>query len=260
MTPALTINGVDLSALGVTLHSASALPLGGEATQLVEIPGRYGAVRTGGHATAGEKTYEGNWLAEDLAAGEDVAHASAVARRDALVAALRGECVIRQPDFPDREWVGWLQAQGSTAKFLDPEWVAKGGALTLRFALPDPTARARTTTVAAGTPASLALGTATSPLTVEVTPSAPATRVVVTVLGAGTPLRVFGWTGGVPAGVTWTLDAESRSLLVGGAPAFGGREPGYRFPLAEPGADQVQVAVTGGGSCAVSVSYRKRWW
>jgi hypothetical protein len=87
--------------------------------------------------------------------------------------------VIRLSDYPDREWVGYLQQGPSRASAIGPAWITRAEGVVLQWSIPDPTGRGQVEI--SQVPGALALGTAPSPLRVEVQNGgvAPITRVVV---------------------------------------------------------------------------------
>lgn len=252
----IVVNGTDLSTLGVLFRQRSFPSLGGERSALVPIPGRSGGVRMGGSVEPGSLSVEGHWYETD--------HETARRRLDSLAALLQGENVVRFTDYPDREWVGHFQQAPNRAQFLDPQWISAGGRLTLEWALPDPTARAQAETSVSGAAPALALGTAPSALTVQVTNGATAaiTRVVVDVRAGTTVLRSLDWSGSLALSATLLIDAGRSQVRIGTANAVQGITSASVFPVADPaaGADNVAVAVTGGGGHSITTRYRRRWW
>lgn len=168
----ITVNGVDLRDLGFVASGRPQLPrLGGERTHIQQIPGRYGGVRMGGQVGDDTLSVTGHISAPD--------HATLLERIDLLTRVLQGRSVIRLSDYPDREWIGYLQQGPSRAAAIGPAWITRAENVVLSWTVPDPTARSQAEI--AQVPGALALGTAPSPLRVEVQNGgvAPITRVVV---------------------------------------------------------------------------------
>lgn len=237
----ITVNGTDLATLGVIARARAPLPLGIRSQHTVTIPGGY-PVRTGEEIAAGKLTLDGSLLAAD--------HDTVLTQVDALALLLRGECVIRLSDYPDREWVGYLE-DASTLALHDPAWVQHSGALSLEWALPDPRARAQVETVLAGSGA-LVLGSAPSEIRVEVSGLAAATVRVHAGGSAGTILTELVWAGAAGALV---IDTETATISVDGANAIDGMTAASVFPVADPaeGADYIEVPA------GATVRYRRRW-
>lgn len=237
----IIVNGTDLATLGVIARGRAALPLGIRSPRTVSIPGGY-PVRTGEEIAAGKLTIDGALLAAD--------HDAVLANVDALALLLRGECVIRLDDYPDREWVGYLE-DASKLALHDPAWVQRSGALSLAWTLPDPRARARVETVRTGSGA-LVLGSAPSEIRVEATGLTDATVRVRAGGSAGTILTELVWSGAAGALV---IDTETATISVDGANAIDGMTAASVFPVADPaeGADYIEV------SAGATVRYRRRW-
>lgn len=171
----ITVNGVDLRDLGFVASGRPQLPrLGGERTHVQTIPGRYGGVRMGGQVGDDTLSVTGHISAPD--------HATLLQRLDLLAGVLQGRSVIRLSDYPDREWVGYLQQGPSRASAIGPAWITRAENIVLQWTIPDPTARGQVEI--SQVPGALALGTAPSPLRVEVQNGgvAPISRVVVEAL------------------------------------------------------------------------------
>src|SRR5690606_22124227 len=115
-------------------------------------------------------------------------------------------------------------------------WASRAARVTLDWLLADPTAVARAETVLAGPTALLTLGTAPSPIAVDVQASAggPITRIVVTVQAGATVLRRLQWDGTLAPPSAWRLDDESYSVTVDGANAIDGLTADSEFPDADP--------------------------
>lgn len=255
----ITVGGVDLTTLGFVPLPRDLPRLGGERSVVVPVPGAVGGVHLGGRVEPGRIRVEGTVSATD--------HSALLARLDQLAAQLRGEQTIRFADVTDREWVGRLVQGPSAAGAIGPAWTTRAHAVTLEWTLPDPTARAQTETVGAGTPQALALGTAPSPLRITVTNGATAdiTQVVVNVRtggGGGPILRSLVWNGVLLQGDALVIDAETFQVTNDGANAIDGLTAASEFPVADPadGADTVNIGVTGGGGETRESAYRKRWW
>ena len=254
----MNINGTDLAILGFIVGRGRQLPsMGGEVSRVANIPGRVGGVRLGGELQPDQLIVPGFLEAAD--------HATLLANRDALVELLQGELAIRLDDYADREWVGYLQ-QPTGLQELGADEVATAGQVRLAFLLPDPTARALAESNVGGSTA-LALGTAPSPLRVQVAngATAPITQVVVQVRAggaAGTVLRELTWAGNLAINTTLVIDAEAFTVTAGGANVIGGMTADSEFPIADPrlGADYVDIAVTGGGGHGRTTYYRQRWF
>ena len=251
----IAVNGVDLGTLGFVAQTRRLSRLAGQASALLEVPGVIGGIVAGGSVGPGRLTVEGVLSAPD--------RATLIARLDELAAAVRGECVIALSDLPDREWHGVLQRVDAPVSDVAPQWTSRAARVTLDWLLPDPTAVARAETVLAGPTALLTLGTAPSPIAVDVQASAggPITRIVVTVQAGATVLRRLQWDGTLAPPSAWRLDDESYSVTVDGANAIDGLTADSEFPDADPaeGADRVVVTVTG-GEAQIIVRYRRRWW
>lgn len=251
----ISVNGTDLATLGFVARSRDLPYPGGEASTVVTIPGAVGGVRLGGEVEPGALVVPGTLTG--------ATHAELLTRRDALAAALRGECVIRLDDYADREWVGWLQRHSIPAP-LGPAWRGRALDLTLEWMLPDPTARARTETNVTGLAPALVLGTAPSPLRIQLTNgnTAVITRIVVAVRAGAATLRTLDWSGSLAKLGVWVCDTELHQVTAAGANALDGLTPASEFPVADPaeGATALAITVTGGGGHTVQTTYRKRWW
>lgn len=253
----INVNGIDLRTLGFVAVRRRLPRLGGERTTVQQIPGRPGGIRMGGIVEPDTLSVTG-WIAGD-------SHEDLLQRLDLLAATLRGECVIRLDDYPDREWVGWLQRGPSRAVAVGPAWITPVADVTLEWSLPDPSARAQAESTRTGSGA-ITLGTAPSPIRVEVQngDAAAITRVRVRVRAGGSSgdvLRDLDWTGQVAAGAELVIDADRFAVTVDDANVIDGLTPESVFPVADParGADYVGVEVTGGGGHQVTVRYRRRW-
>lgn len=172
----VTVNGIDLRDLGFVARSRTLPRLGGERTTVQQIPGRYGGVRMGGAVHDDTLSVEGTISAPD--------HAMLLQRIDQLSRVLQGRSVIRLSDMPDREWVGYLQQGPSRASAIGPAWITRAEGVVLQWAIPDPTGRGQTEI--SQVPGALLLGTAPSPLRVEVQNggTAPITRITVEALSS----------------------------------------------------------------------------
>jgi len=250
----ISVNGVDLRDLGFLARTRRLPGLGGERTATQEIAGTIGAIRLGGSGGSGTLRVDGTLTGVD--------HTTAQDRLDEIAAHLRGPQVIRLSDRPDREWHGILQSGPSQITEITPQWISRGAHLTLEWLLPDPTAIAREPTILGGPDARLTLGTAPSPIAVDVWASygAPITQIVVQVLAGAKVLRSLTWTGEVPLAGLWSLSDEAHEITVDGANAIDGLTPDSEFPDADPfeGADRVTVATTG-GDAQIIIRYRRRW-
>lgn len=250
----ITVNGTDLSTVGFLPRERTLPGLGGERTAVLDIPGGI-PVRGGSLQQSDRLIVRGDLSGSD--------HSAALNRRDLLAAALRGECVIRFSDIVDREWVGRLQGS-SRVDLHDPAWLQKGGPASLEFLLPDPRGRAQVETVVAGLAPGLVLGTAPSSLRINVTngAAAPITRVVIQVLAGAVTLREMQWDGSLALSKVLIVAAEAFTVSNDGANAIDGLTAASEFPIADPAeaADNLLIAITGGGGHSASTSYLKRWW
>lgn len=246
----IRVNGVDLRDLGFVARSRSLPRLGGERSIIQQIPGRIGGVRMGGELHDDTLTVEGYISAPS--------HSMLLDRIERLSALLRGRCVIQFTDYLDvegleitghsydgpdmlfhlasgREWVGYLQQGPSRTTPIGPAWVTRYENVTLQWVLPDPTARARTETVQR--PGALLLGTAPSPLRIEVAngETAKITKIVVEVLRNNLHNPGF-----EDLGAYWSSATASREYLDDPALAYTGR-----------GCAQITVT-SGGGQDAIA--------
>lgn len=224
----ITVNGVDLRTLGFVASGRPRLPrLGGEQTIVQRIPGRLGGVRVGGEVQDDTLAIDG-WVSAPN-------HATLLERLDLLTRAVQGRCVIRLSDYPDREWVGYLQQGPSRAAAIGPAWATRTERATLQWVVPNPTGRAQAETVQA--PGALLLGTAPSPLRIDVQNggAAPITRVVVEAF----PNELFN-AGFEDGGAYWSSATASREYLDDPTLAYTGR-----------GCAQITVT-SGGGQDAIA--------
>jgi phage-related protein len=251
----ISVNGIDLGALGFVAQTRRLPRLAGQASTVVDVPGAIGSLVVGGAAGAGRMTVDGTIVAPD--------RQTLLSRIDELSAALQGTGIIRLSDYPGREWHGIFQRVSAPVEELAPQWTSRAARATLEWLLPDPTAVATVETILAGPTALLKLGTAPSPIAVDVqaTYGGPISKIVVEVLAGTDVLRSLTWTGSLTTPSRWRIDDESYAVTVNGANAIGGLSAESTFPEADPAerADRVVVTVTG-GEAQVVVRYHKRWW
>lgn len=253
----LVVNGTALSDHGFTGTIREVPRLGGERTALVTPPGSLSATRLGATYESGRMSVDG-WV-------KGTSHADLLAKLDAIAALLNNPAgvILGLTDITDREWVGRLQPGGRAGE-LGPQQASKHARLSLEFALLGP-ARAPADTVMAASGA-LVLGTAPSPLRIEVTnaPNAPITRVIVRIRDGGAGGLVtqeLQWDGSVDVSEVLVIDAETFSVTNDGANAIGGLTAASDFPTPDPlsGDDYAEVAITGGAGSTFEVTYRRRW-
>lgn len=223
----ITVNGVNLRDFGFVASGRPQLPrLGGERTHVQQIPGRLGGVRMGGIVEGDTITVQGYVDAPD--------HATLLERLDLLAGVLQGRSVIRLSDYPDREWIGHLQQGPSRASAIGPAWITRAENVVLQWSLPDPTAHGSGEIVQV--PGALALGTAPSPLRIEVQNGgvAPITRVVVEAF----PQELLnGDFESDPPGAWWTAADDGISY-----PSFAGNaRSGERYARLEQVAGQTRA-------------------
>lgn len=247
----ITVNGVDLRTIGFTARRRRVAALGGERTATAGVAGGIG------HVVIGAGVDDARLVVEGHVADDD--HAAMLARIDQIAAATRGECVIHFGDLPDREYHGILQQTANPFTALDPQWRSRAGSLTLTWLLPDPLAVAREWTIG-DADAPLELGSAPSPIAVDVAASEAVTQITVEVMRGAAVLRSLEWSGELAPGDTWSVSDEAHEVTVGGVNAIDGLTPASVFPYADPAERADRVRVTADGDAMVAVRYRRRWW
>lgn len=247
----VTYNGTDLSTLGFRFRGRVLPALAPEST-VKFLPDYDDGLYMGEVPAEPTLDVTGYWKRAD--------HAAARAALDSFTALRAKPDVIRFSDWTDREYVGYMVAP-SRADIPNPQWIADGGNVTLRWRLAFAGARAQALTTITGSNPTLVLGAMPSPLRVTVVngATAPITSITVAIRAGSTVLRQMVWVGSLAVAQTFDVDTEARVLTAAAANAWNGLQPGYSLLYAPLSATNVLVTIVGGPAASITTRYYKRW-